>query len=258
MKKKLLKPIAIALALSMPITALHAMNEQPGNHNNQSYTQQAWNYAKNLDFKSIALHGTGLTLAYTISIALHELGHAIMGEAIEPGSVKHIEILSTTPHVNMTFTNILSPAQQMALFVAGPIAGALGSYATAKGLQLICAYKRTGNFKNAAEEMHNTPILASPSKNRFIKGLQFGLGHFSMTQPGQMLALEKSDGKEFLASALYGDSSRDIPNSVAIPWNIALSAGLHLVIDKAVNSYAEYERTQDKQNNIALTMDCSK
>ena len=197
MKKKLLKSITIALTLSiMPMTALHAMNEQqPNNNNNPSYSQRAWNYAKNLDYKSMALYGAGFTLAWPISIASHELGHAAMAEAIKPGSVEHIEILSKTPHVRWDGVNA-SPTERIAVSVAGPIAGALGSYAAAKGLQLLCSYQKKRTLHDALEETRNTSMLTPLSESPLVHGLQYGLAAQNFWDHGlnQMIATQYSHG----------------------------------------------------------------
>ena len=217
MKKKLLKVITLAFALStVSMPALHAM-EQTG------YTQKAYNAVS---------FAAGFASAHLISTALHESGHALMAETIKPGSVKHIEIFSSTPHILHDCTGI-SPRDTMAIAAAGPLLGSAGSYACAKALQLLSS----GNFKQVLQQISAMPVMASTSESSFMRGLQWGFVTGTLSNLGQMVTYGNTDGKRFLACALYGNPNQKIPNSVAIPWNIALGTSLYLAMDKAAYEF---------------------
>lgn len=241
MKKKLLKSIALTLSI-VPMTALHAMNEQPNNNNNnQSVIQRAVNYAIGLDYKHMALYGAGFALSKPISTAAHELGHAAMAEVIKPGSVKHIEILSNPPHTEWDDINV-SPAGKIAVSVAGPIAGALGSYAAAKGLQLICSYQKKKTLSEALKETHNASMLTSLSESPLISGLQYGFAGYYFWDSGlhNMTAFSSSDGLHTLTNIIHmlpNDSHQTAFQNFSTlkrVWNHT-TAGIRLVAESDID-----------------------
>lgn len=263
MKKQLLKSIALALTLSIMPMASHTM-EQPNNEK-QSKLEQAMkaatNYVNENGYAKIAYNVTsfiaGYAAAYVIGTAFHESGHALMSEAIKPNSVEKIEIFSLKPHIRCDATGV-SPWGNMAISAAGPLLGSLGSYTSAKGLQLLTSYHNTGNFKQALQETRTMPVMATPSKSPFIQGLQLGLGCNCLDNALQMITYyDGSDGHKFLATALYGNNTRQaIPNSIAIPWNIVLGTGVLLATDQAIKRAKIYAKEHAKE--IAITIDCNK
>ena len=225
MKKKLLKIITLALSI-MPMTALHAMDEQqPNNNNNQSYLQCAANYVTTLDYKHMALWSAGFALSQPISTAAHELGHAAMAEIIKPGSVKQIEILSRNPGVLVDTSN-LSPMQKIAIAAAGPITGILGSYAAAKSLQLLCSYQKKRTLREALEEARNTPILTASSEQSFVHGAKDGFtANIFLHGTYQLLSINGGDGSSIFKQLFYLAKIDDPLKKllIMVPWDTILS-----------------------------------
>lgn len=224
MNKRILKIAALALTMSMLSTTAARAMERP-NAKNQGYLQRVIDYVKNIDYKYIALYGAGQAFSIPIAITIHESGHALMAELIMPGSVKHIEILSRTPHVLHYNPHNASLMQLIAISAAGPIAGAIGSYACAKSLQLFCSYQKKRGLLDAIEDTRNTPTQSSPSKSPFIRGLQYGLSCEIMNQGLiQMMAFPpQSDGLNIIRHIQDHSSINHYPIVIlATIWNTIL------------------------------------
>ena len=258
MKKQLLKSLTLTLALSIMPMALHAMNERQQANNNTNQAERDLQRARHAyvyGLATIPLVIEGFQSAFYPTKVFHEYGHAAMAEALHPGSVQHIEIMSKTPHILFNSTEF-TPNQNMAVFIAGPIAGSLGCYAAAKYLQFICAYQKKKNVRDALQETHNTPLLANPSESLFITGLQLGLGTCVFGQFANMMIFKcGSDGDQFLSTLLYEKRNQTIPPSRAIPWNVTLSAGIGTALGIASIHCADHACQKIRGRDLGSTID---
>lgn len=99
--------------------------------------------------------------------AAHEGGQALIASLIKPGCVEEIHVELNGGYCRFN-RNGMSTPEQMAVFAAGPVAGAVFSYVTIKGLQALDAYLKKRDFKTALTTARMQPIR-TPSDSPSIE-----------------------------------------------------------------------------------------